>query len=149
MATPDYAQMREMFRTHTEMAVKVIVDIMSGSGGKGDAVRLSAAKEILNRGWGKPEPERKKAKDAEPPPNYQGKALTQIVEEEAHALGKPPPWDTSPPPEATAAPAPADEPAAAAPAASPPAIPLPPPRVDDPTGYRAKRALWSAPAAKT
>ena len=146
MATPDYEQMREMFRAHTAAAVKVIVDIMSGSGGKGDAVRLSAAKEVLNRGWGKPEPERKKAKDREPPPNYAGKALTQIVSEEAAAAGKEPPWVTPPPS--------GSPPRQPAPPQSPVAAPAPAEKIaappgGDPTGYRAKRALWSAPAATT
>ena len=54
MTAPSYEQMQGMFRAHTEAALKVIVEIMTGSGGKGDAVRLSAAKEILSRAWGKP-----------------------------------------------------------------------------------------------
>lgn len=54
MPAPSYEQMQDLFRAHTEAALKVIVEIMNGSGGKGDAVRLSAAKEILSRAWGKP-----------------------------------------------------------------------------------------------
>ncbi len=148
MKTPNYQQMQDMFRAHTEAAVKVIVEIMNGSGGKGDAVRLSAAKEILTRGWGKPAGQDKKAKL--PPadsPEYHNKALTQIVAEEAAAEGRDPPWDA-----ALAAQSAAELPRAAetvkAPAAAPP---VPPPavqaaRADDPTGYKARRALWSAPA---
>jgi hypothetical protein len=138
---PTYDEMRDMFRAHTAAAVKVIVDIMSGAGGKGDAVRLSAAKEILNRGWGKPEAEKAK-KGKETPPDYRGKALTQIVAEEAAAAGRDPPWGKTPPPPVPRDPAPVET------APAPPLPPAPPPRDNDPTGYRAKRALWSAPTGK-
>jgi hypothetical protein len=159
--TPTYEQMRDMFRAHTEAAVKMIVDIMSGNGGKGDAVRLSAAKEILTRGWGKPGGQEKKIKlPPQENPEYRGKALTQIVADEAAAEGRDPPWGKAVPAERPAAPPPsapsADVPAAPKPptaataAASPP--PLPPAAMpaarshDDPTGYKARRALWSGPA---
>ena len=163
MATPNYEQMREMFRAHTEAAVKTIVDIMSGSGGKGDAVRLSAAKEVLTRGWGKPGGQEKKEKEPKLAPKdnpaYRGKALTQIVAEEAAAEGRDPPWGKAVPAERPAEPEPS-EPPARAPSAPPAAAaasvspPLPQSvvaaaaRADDPTGYKARRALWSAPTPK-
>lgn len=161
MATPSYEQMRDMFRAHTEAAVKVIVDIMSGSGGKGDAVRLSAAKEVLTRGWGKPAGQEKKVKlPPQENPDYRNKPLTQIVAEEAAAEGRDPPWGKAVPAERPAPPpsVPTADVAAAA-SASKPATPAPAPTPalpraavaaahhDDPTGYRARRALWSGPAS--
>lgn len=153
---PTYEQMRDMFRAHTEAAVKVIVDIMSGSGGKGDAVRLSAAKEVLTRGWGKPAGQEKKIKlPPQENPEYRGKALTQIVADEAAAEGRDPPWGKAVPAERPMAPAtaaaapPSAPPADAAPPVSPPLAPaVAAARADDPTGYKARRALWSGPALK-
>lgn len=158
MKTPSYEEMQGLFRAHTEAAVKVIVEIMNGSGGKGDAVRLSAAKEVLTRGWGKPAGQEKKQKL--PPakdPAYQGKALTQIAAEEAEAAGVPPPWGDAVPGETKPGAPLSSEPATASPAAAsaprvPPVPALPPAvtaaaaaRADDPTGYKARRALWSGP----
>lgn len=147
---PTYEQMRDMFRAHTEAAVKTIVEIMGGSGGKGDAVRLSAAKEILTRGWGKPGGQEKKEKEPKLAPKdnpaYRGKALTQIVAEEAAAEGRDPPWGKAVPGERSDEPRPSRviPPAPA----TPPVPPLPPAaaaRNDDPSGYKARRALWSGP----
>lgn len=155
--TPTYEQMRDMFRAHTEAAVKVIVDIMSGSGGKGDAVRLSAAKEVLTRGWGKPAGQEKKIKlPPQENPEYRNKALTEIVAEEAAAEGRDPPWGKAVPaerpvaPTPTAATSPSAPPADIAPALGPvlaPAVAAAG-RADDPTGYKARRALWSGPALR-
>jgi hypothetical protein len=92
MKAPTVDEMRDMFRLHTAAAVKVIVDIMTnGSGAKGEAVRLAAAKEILNRGWGRPAGPKDKDKDkdtapADPRPVWRspdGKTFEQVYAEKA------------------------------------------------------------------
>jgi hypothetical protein len=89
MKAPTVEEMRDLFRVHTAAAVKVIVDIMtSGSGAKGEAVRLAAAKEILNRGWGRPAGHKDKEKDApvDPRPVWRspdGKTFEQLYAEKA------------------------------------------------------------------
>lgn len=95
---PSHEQMQDMFRAHTDAALKVIVEIMNGSGGKGDAVRLSAAKEILNRAWGKPMAD-KKAADKKTADKKTGERLAEgpqsggaADEQDAPATGKPQPW---------------------------------------------------------
>lgn len=148
MKTPTIDEMRDMFRAHTEAAVKVIVDIMTnGTGAKGEATRLAAAKEILNRGWGRPTTY--KDKDAPPPEDpwrsLDGKTYQQVYAEKeaevaaqkaAAAAAAPEPQALPPAAERSASPA------APAPVLAPPS----PARHPDPTGYLARRALFSGPA---
>lgn len=145
MKTPTVDEMQAMFRAHTEAAVNAIVDIMTtGTGAKGEAVRLAAAKEILNRAWGRPagsKGDKDKAAataKADPPPapewrNKDGKTYQQLyAEKEAENKAA----------------------AAAAQQSAPPPAPPPPSRPDsardpDPTGYVARRALAAGPGTAT
>jgi hypothetical protein len=112
MTAPSFEQMQDMFRAHTAAALKVIVEIMNGSGGKGDAVRLSAAKEILSRAWGKPAPQEKKVpeekKDEAPEASAAkterdqpaGEASSPAAAATAPKAGTPAPWFRGPKPPA-------------------------------------------------
>ena len=137
MTTPTIDEMRTMFRAHTEAALKVIVEIMTtGTGAKGESVRLAAAKEILNRGWGRATSYKEKDEaKADSRPEWrstEGKTYAQVYAEKAAEV--------------------AAEEAAKQAAVPPPDLPVsepassPPPRNPDPTGYIARRALFSAPA---
>jgi hypothetical protein len=150
MQTPTVDEMRAMFRAHTEAALKVIVEIMTtGSGAKGESVRLAAAKEILNRGWGRATSYKEKDKDDGPAkadrrPEWrsrEGKTYAQVYAEKAAEVAaeeaaKRAAAAASPEPPATAQP---DAGPASPPRGTDPTGP-------DPTGYIAKRALFSAPA---
>lgn len=139
MKTPALDEMQQMFRVHTEAALKVIVDIMTnGTGAKGEAVRLAAAKEVLNRGWGRPTTYKDKDKNpdtAEERPvwrNRDGKTYAELYVEKAAEVA------------AQQAAAAAAEPASPKPEASPAAKPATPTRNPDSTGYLARRAPGSA-----
>ena len=133
MKTPTVDEMRDMFRVHTEAALKVIVEIMAtGTGAKGETVRLAAAKEILNRGWGRPTTYKEKEPPKEDPwRSPDGKTYAQLYAEKAAEVAAD---------EAAKAAAAAAEPASASLAVTATS------RHADPTGYIAKRALFSAPA---
>jgi len=159
MTAPSYEQMQGMFRAHTEAALKVIVEIMTtGTGAKGESVRLAAAKEILSRGWGRPpsykDMDRDKDEEAKPArrPEWRspdGKTYAQlyaekaaeVAAEEAEAAKR----AATPEPPVTAPPSASAPPASAPPASVPSARPA---RDPDPTGYIARRALVSGPAPK-
>jgi hypothetical protein len=145
MKTPTLDEMRTMFRAHTEAALNVIVDIMTnGTGAKGEAIRLAAAKEVLNRGWGRPTTHKEKGKDApdaDAQPewrNRDGKTYEQLYDEKAAEVAA-----EAAAAAAAAATPPEPEPAPPAPAAAATHV-APPARPADPTGYIARRALWSA-----
>lgn len=135
MKSPTVDEMRAMFRAHTEAALKVIVEIMTtGTGAKGESVRLAAAKEILNRGWGRPPSHKDMAKDMPREDSWRspdGKTYAQLYAEKAAEVAA---EEAAEAVKQAAAP----EPAASAPSAAPARHP-------DPTGYIAKRALFSAP----
>lgn len=140
-----------MFRAHTEAALNVIVDIMTnGTGAKGEAIRLAAAKEVLNRGWGRPTSHKEKDKDAADADarpewrNREGKTYQQVYDEKAAEVAAEAAARAAAgvSPEPAAAASPEAQPAPPAPAAAP--TQAPPARPADPTGYIARRALWSA-----
>ncbi len=148
MKTPTVDEMHAMFRAHTQAALNVIVEIMThGTGEKGEATRLAAAKEVLNRGWGRPTTH-KDAPDGEKKPDpwrsTDGKTYEQLYAEEAAkvaaraAAAPPAPAAAAQPSSAAATPA--------SPAAQPASTATPPGRDPDPTGTIARRALWSGPA---
>ena len=49
---PDKIMVKELARSHTEVAINELVRLMKKS--RSDQIRLDAAEAILNRGWGKP-----------------------------------------------------------------------------------------------
>ncbi len=49
---PDKVMVKELARSHTEVAINELVRLMKKS--RSDQIRLDAAEAILNRGWGKP-----------------------------------------------------------------------------------------------
>lgn len=149
MKTPTPDEMRAMFRVHTEAALNVIVDIMTnGTGAKGEAIRLAAAKEVLNRGWGRPTTHKdKEAADADAQPewrNREGKTYEQLYREKAaEVAAEAAARAAATSPEVAALkPEPAPTPPGVAP--SPAAATRQSDRQTDPTGYIARRALWSA-----
>jgi hypothetical protein len=52
MARAAPANIRSLARAHTELALRTLTGICSS--GKNEGARVSAATEILNRGWGRP-----------------------------------------------------------------------------------------------
>lgn len=146
MKTPTPGEMRAMFRVHTEAALNVIVDIMAnGTGAKGEAIRLAAAKEVLNRGWGRPTTHKEKdAADADAQPewrNREGKAYEQLYQEKAAEVAAEAAARAAATSAEVAAPKPEPAPTTPGVAPSPAAATS---RQSDPTGYMARRALWSA-----
>ncbi len=153
MHSPTVDEMRAMFRAHTEAALKVIVEIMTtGTGAKGETVRLAAAKEILSRGWGRPpsykdmDPDKGAKPDARPVwRSPDGKTYAEVYAEKAAEVAA----EEAAAAKRRAAPEPVPPPASAPPSSVPPAS-LPPAsaaRDPDPTGYIARRALFSGPAS--
>jgi hypothetical protein len=144
MHSPTVDEMRAMFRAHTEAALKVIVEIMTtGTGAKGETVRLAAAKEILSRGWGRPpsykdmDPDKGAKPDARPVwRSPDGKTYAEVYAEKAAEVAA----EEAAAAKRSAAPEPVPPPASALPPASAARDP-------DPTGYIARRALFSGPAS--